>query len=48
MPKGATPTPIIQPRGELNGLLEVRFSEMTLSSMVLAKGILDKIRRVIE
>lgn len=48
VPKGATPTPIIQPRGELNGLLEVRYSEMTLSSMVLAERILDKIKRVIE
>lgn len=47
-PKGATPTPIIQPRGELNGLLEVRYSELALSSMVLSEGILDKIRRVIE
>ena len=48
VPKGATATPIIQPRGELNGLLEVRYSEMTLNSMVLSAAILDKIRRVIE
>lgn len=48
VPKGAIATPIIQPRGELNGLLEVRYSEMTLNSMVLSTAILDKIRRVIE
>ena len=47
-PKGAIATPIAQPRGELNGLLEVRYSEMTLSSMVLADAILIKIRRVVD
>ncbi len=48
VPKGLTATPLAQPRGELNGLLEVRYSEMTLSSMVLSESILEKIKRVIE
>jgi AAA+ superfamily predicted ATPase len=48
LPKGPTATPLVQPRGELNGLLEVRYSELTLNSMVLSDTILPKIERVIE
>lgn len=48
VPKGITATPIIQPRGELNGLLEVRYSDISLNSMVLSERILVKIKRVIE
>jgi len=47
-PKGLTATPLVQPRGELNGLLEVRYSELTLNAMVLSGAILQKIERVIE
>ena len=47
-PKGLTATPLVQPRGELNGLLEVRYSELTLNAMVLSGAILLKIERVIE
>lgn len=48
VPKGLTATPLVQPRGELNGLLEIRYSELTLNAMVLSPVILQKIQRVIE
>lgn len=47
-PKQSHATPILQPRGELNGLLEVRYSDITLNSMVLSLDILDKVKRLIE
>jgi len=48
IPKGVTVTPIIQPRGELNGLLDVRYSDIGLNTMTLSPIILEKISRLIE
>lgn len=41
------PTPLAQPRGELAGLMAVRYPETSLESMVLADGVREKLERVL-
>ena len=45
--RGAGPVPIAQPKGELTALLAARYSDVRLSSMVLAAGLRQRIDRVL-
>ncbi|MGE0774123.1 MAG: AAA family ATPase [Sphingomonadaceae bacterium] len=45
--RGAGPVPMAQPKGELAGLLEARYSDIRLSSMVLKPELQDRLARVL-
>lgn len=45
--RGAGPVPIAQPKGELTSLLAARYSDIRLSSMVLAPELHDRLARVV-
>lgn len=45
--RGAGPVPMAQPKGELAGLLEARYSDVRLSSMVLKPELEDRLARVL-
>ncbi|RIA37406.1 ATPase family protein associated with various cellular activities (AAA) [Hephaestia caeni] len=45
--RGAGPVPMAQPKGELVGLLEARYSDIRLSSMVLKPELQDRLARVL-
>src|ERR1700733_2145157 len=46
--RGAGPVPIAQPKGELASLLAARYSDIRLSSMVLAPELHDQPARVLK
>lgn len=46
--RGAGPVPIAQPKGEMASLLAARYSDIRLSSMVLAPDLHDRLARVIK
>ena len=45
--RGAGPVPLAQPKGELAGLLEARYSDVRLSSMVLKPELDERLARVL-
>lgn len=45
--RGAGPVPMAQPKGELAGLLEARYSDVRLSSMVLKPELEERLARVL-
>jgi SpoVK/Ycf46/Vps4 family AAA+-type ATPase len=45
--RAPTPVPLAQPKGELSGLVEVRYSDIRLSSMVLPSDTEGRLRRVL-
>lgn len=45
--RGAGPVPLAQPKGELAGLLEARYSDVRLSSMVLKPELEERLARVL-
>jgi hypothetical protein len=45
--RGPAPVPLAQPKGELSDLVEVRYSDIRLSSMVLPSGTEERLRRVL-
>jgi SpoVK/Ycf46/Vps4 family AAA+-type ATPase len=45
--QGAGPVPMVQPRGELAGLLAARYSEVRLNSMVLSPDLHESLARVL-
>lgn len=45
--RGAGPVPLAQPKGELAGLLEARYSDVRLSSMVLKAELDERLARVL-
>ena len=40
--------PIIEPRGELAGLFEAKYSEIKLNQLILSSNLMDKLNRIIE
>jgi len=46
--RGAGPVPMAQPKGELADLLQARYSDILLSSMVLAPDLRDRLKRVVQ
>jgi SpoVK/Ycf46/Vps4 family AAA+-type ATPase len=42
-----TPVPVVQPRGELAGLLSVQYSKLRLSDLSLSQSILERLQRVV-
>nr|WP_231625081.1 ATP-binding protein [Novosphingobium sp. AAP93] len=45
--RGAGPVPIAQPKGELSSLLDARYSDLRLASMVLPDTLKDRLARVL-
>lgn len=45
--RGAGPVPIAQPKGELSSLLDARYSDVRLASMVLPDTLKDRLARVL-
>jgi SpoVK/Ycf46/Vps4 family AAA+-type ATPase len=45
--RGAGPVPIAQPKGELSSLLEARYSDLRLGSMVLTPALEQRLKRVL-
>lgn len=45
--RGKGPVPLARPRGELSGVLDARYSELMLSTMVLSLDLEAKLRRVV-
>lgn len=45
--RAPAPIPLVQPKGELSGLVEVRYSDIRLSSMVLPSDTEGRLRRVL-
>src|SRR6202051_3696838 len=45
--RGVGPAPVAQPKGELSSFLSVRYSDIRLSSMVLAPELHDRLARVL-
>jgi len=45
--RGKGPIPLAQPRGELTSLLEARYSDVRLSSMVLAANLKSRLERIL-
>lgn len=43
-----TSVPIIEPRGELAGLFEAKYSEIKLNQLILSSKLMDKLNRIIE
>lgn len=43
-----TSVPIIEPRGELAGLFEAKYSEIKLNQLILSSNLMDKLNRIIE
>ena len=43
-----TSVPIIEPRGELAGLFEAKYSEIKLNQLTLSSKLMDKLNRIIE
>lgn len=46
--RGAGPVPMAQPRGELADLLNARYSDIRLSTMVLDPDLLGRLKRVVQ
>jgi SpoVK/Ycf46/Vps4 family AAA+-type ATPase len=46
--RGAGPVPLAQPKGELSSLLAARYSDIRLSTMVLAAGLQERLARVLK
>ena len=46
--RGAGPVPIAQPKGQLTGLLDARYSDIRLNSMVLTPELHDRLARVLK
>src|SRR5208337_330484 len=45
--RGTGPVPLVQPKGELSGLLGARYSDIRLSSMILAPMLERRLQRVV-
>ena len=45
--RGAGPVPIAQPKGELTSLLAARYSDIRLTSMILAPGLSERLGRIL-
>jgi SpoVK/Ycf46/Vps4 family AAA+-type ATPase len=45
--RGKGPVPLVQPRGELTSLLEARYSDVRLGSMVLAADLKSRLERIL-
>ena len=45
--RGAGPVPLVQPKGELTSLLEARYSEVRLGSMVLSADLKSRLQRIL-
>lgn len=46
-PGKSSPVPVVQPRGELAGLLSVQYSKLKLSDLVLGEQVWDRLRLVV-
>lgn len=47
-PGKSGPVPVVQPRGELAGLLSVQYSKLKLSDLVLGEPVLERLRLVVK
>jgi SpoVK/Ycf46/Vps4 family AAA+-type ATPase len=45
--RGAGPVPLVQPKGELTSLLEARYSDVRLGSMVLSADLKSRLQRIL-
>lgn len=45
--KKSMPVPVVQPRGELAGLLSVQYSKLRLADLILAESISERLERVV-
>jgi SpoVK/Ycf46/Vps4 family AAA+-type ATPase len=45
--RGSGPVPLVQPKGELTGLLEAQYSDIRLGSMVLATDLKSRLQRIL-
>ncbi|MBV9977724.1 MAG: ATP-binding protein [Hyphomicrobiales bacterium] len=46
--RGVGPVPLVQPKGELAGILAARYSDLRLSSMVLSNDLAERLGRVVK